>query len=325
MHTATGTSGLHTRGYFTSDLSQRSPSRGLEPFPFTRPGISADFERLEGRSLLDAAASGRMDTSKFFEEEATRAREILALVEARKAIARDNVVQELNHEAKLVQTTPIGSRATLSKHPLVDSETKYFQFKDRVAGGCGLPLELTAEDRDVVYFLQQFAKGNVDTANECLVHKTVEAECVDCHGNNALHYACRAGNLEGAEFAQVLKIDLDTPNKGGMRALHYAVVHAAGETDDGTGRLTPVLQWLVMTGASLSVETSSGLTPEALARSIGATSVAEWLHLCCTVPSWGPSKETVENGGPNDAQFRAPFTADRGTYVPKRRANGLVF
>jgi hypothetical protein len=206
----------------------------------------------------------------------------------------------------IVGTPPLNAEPIASKHPLELEETKYFQFKDRVAGGCALPLELTAEERDVVYFLEQFAKGDVNTANECLVHERVSAKVVDCHGNNAMHYACRAGCLEGAEFAKALHLDPNTSNHRGMTPLHYAVVHAASLSEGG--RLSPVLQWLVMGGADQQARTTSGLTPEDLARSINATTVAEWLHMCSNVPQWGPSKETIDNGGPGDAAFHAPHT-----------------
>ena len=218
----------------------------------------------------------------------------------------------------VVGVPPMGyAMSVSSKHPLERHETKTCQYKDRVAGGCGLPLESTKEARDIVYYLEQFAIGDVDTANHCVANNTVAFDAVDAHGNNGLHYAARAGNLEGAKLAQILKIGLNSTNNGGMTPLHYAVTMSASMGPGG--RLSPVLQWLILQGADQEAKTTSGLTPEQLAASIGATSVAEWLKMCKTVPRWQPSKETIANGGPGDAIHKAPFsTGSKTVYVPTR-------
>ena len=102
-----------------------------------------------------------------------------------------------------------------------------------------------------------------------------------------------------------------------MTPLHYAVVASAGMGPGG--RLSPVLQWLVMNRANQAAKSNSGLTPAELAAQLGATTVAEWLEMCATTPKWTPSKETLANGGPGDAQFRGPFTSGSKTiFVPTR-------
>jgi len=154
--------------------------------------------------------------------------------------------------------------------------------------------------------------------NQILVNGTTQKGVTDASGNNGLHYACRSGNLAAAKFAvDVLQMDMNGVNASGMTPLHYAVVSSASM--GAGGRLGPCLQWLVMSGADKTATSNSGATPAELARNLGATTVAEWLGLCATTPKWGPSKETVANGGPGDAAFRGPFPSGSKTiYVPTR-------
>eukprot|EP00656_Telonema_subtile_P016644 TRINITY_DN18810_c0_g1_i1.p1 TRINITY_DN18810_c0_g1~~TRINITY_DN18810_c0_g1_i1.p1 ORF type:complete len:354 (-),score=99.57 TRINITY_DN18810_c0_g1_i1:271-1332(-) len=132
-------------------------------------------------------------------------------------------------------------------------------------------------------------------------------ETKDAGGNNGLHYAARAGNLEGIKYAVQLGLNVNSANNGGFCALHFAALDAARQD-----KLTDALQWLVMHGADLTLTTGSGLTAAELAGELGhCVLVKEWLEIHSSAPKWIASKETVEfekDGRSSGAQHRGPFT-----------------
>lgn len=215
---------------------------------------------------------------------------------SRQAVYNVSVDKYANESPRSLRGVPPMMATTVApRHPWSPEETKHYQFKDRVAGGDALPLELTQQDREVMYFLDQFAKGHIETANQCVANG-VDKNSVDTHGNGAVHYAARAGNIPMVEFAvKGLNINVNLKNKGGMTPLHLAVVQAAPQAPGG--RITSMLQWLIIQGADPTVQSAHGFSPGVLAGNVGASLVAEWLEMCTSVPRWGPSEETLSPGG----------------------------
>jgi len=116
---------------------------------------------------------GEINPDAYIKEEATRAKMIEELVAARKALDADttgryivsvNSASEFS-QSHIVGVAPVTSGTVASKHPLERSDIKYVQYKDRVAGGEGVPLESSKGERDTAYFLDQFAKGHLEVTH----------------------------------------------------------------------------------------------------------------------------------------------------------------
>lgn len=128
---------------------------------------------------------GDVRPDDYIMEEAARARMIEELVAARKALNAEQpgkyIVQvdgasgEMSPR-RLVGVAPAQSSTVGNKHALARSDMKHIQLKDRVSGGEGVPLELSKDERDTAYYLDQFAKGDIEVANQILMNKTTPKE-----------------------------------------------------------------------------------------------------------------------------------------------------